>query len=325
MRVLFRLDIDGANPIPLIVRVVLPWEAMHVNPLISVARSKASALFAALALVLVVTLTLAGCSSDKSGETTAEAKKDPSSIRVVALDWRYEEILHALGITPVGIVEIGKSKEPQTLKGKLEGVTSVGQAKQPNLEVIQSLEPDLILASPTRQAAIIDQLKEIAPTHAYGDTSYTEVLDAMDDIATKVGAEDKAKEVRTRIESKVAQAKNKVEPGTRTALIGWSKNTLYTWVKDSFAGSLLTAAGYDYGYDGEKSAIESKTDVAELTGDKLPEMKLDVMYLYNDIEGFRSSPYADVVSNIVDVEQDTWSRSRGPLAAEAMLDQIINS
>lgn len=129
---------------------------MHSNPLISVARSKASALFAALALVLVVTLTLAGCSSDKSEETATEAKKDPSSIRVVALDWRYEEILHALGITPVGIVEIGKSKEPQTLKGKLEGVTSVGQAKQPNLEVIQSLEPDLILASPTRQAAIMD-------------------------------------------------------------------------------------------------------------------------------------------------------------------------
>lgn len=48
---------------------------MHSNPLISVARSKASALFAALALVLVVTLTLAGCSSDKSEETATEAKK----------------------------------------------------------------------------------------------------------------------------------------------------------------------------------------------------------------------------------------------------------
>ena len=49
------------------------------------------------------------------------------------------------------------------------------------------------------------------------------------------------------------------------------------------------------------------------------------MFLYNDTEGFRASPYADVVDEIIDVEQDTWSRSRGPLAAEAMLDQIINS
>ena len=288
---------------------------------------RAPVLAAIIAITLALALVLAGCTGGQGAEggSAAGEKKDPSSVRVVALDWRYEEILHALGVKPVGIVEIGKSAAPKTLEGKLDGITSVGQAKQPNLEVIQSLEPDLILASPTRQASIMDQLKEIAPTEAYGDTSYTEVLDAMDDIATKVGAEGKAKEVRTRIEDKVAKAKEKVEPGTRAALIGWSKNTLYTWVKDSFAGSLLTAAGYEYGYDGEKSAIESKTDVAELTGDKLPGMKLDVMYLYNDTEGFRSSPYADVVSNIVDVEQDTWSRSRGPLAAEAMLDQIINS
>ncbi|AEG81573.1 iron ABC transport system substrate-binding protein [Corynebacterium ulcerans 809] len=288
-----------------------------------------NALFVALAAMMaIVALILAGCSTTGSTNSNAEGSqnaKKASEKRVVALDWRYEEILYALEVQPVGIVEIGKSKEPQTLKGKLGDATSVGQAKQPNLEVIQSLEPDLILASPTRQAGIMEQLKNIAPTEAYQDTSYIDVLDSMDSIAKKLGKEDKAAEVRSRIEFKIGAAKNKVEPGTRTALIGWSKNTLYTWVKESFPGSLLTAAGYDYGFDGEKSAIESKTDVAELTGDKLPEMKLDVMYLYNDIEGFRASPYAGVVRSIVDVEQDTWSRSRGPLAAEAMLDQIINS
>lgn len=290
---------------------------------------------AIIAMLVAAAFLLVGCSSAtpakdstkpdvSSSATETKKSKQPKATKIVALDWRYEEILHALDVKPVGIVEIGKSAEPATLKSKLSGSTSVGQAKQPNLEVIQSLEPDLILASPTRHAAIMDQLKEIAPTEAYSDATYSDVLDSMDAIAAKVGAEKKATEVRKRIEDKIAKAHAKVKPGTRAALIGWSKNTLYTWIKDSFAGSLLTAAGYDYGYDGEKSAIESKTDVAELTGDKLPEMKLDVMYLYNDIEGFRSSPYAGVVPQIVDVEQDTWSRARGPLAAEAMLDQIIN-
>ena len=291
-------------------------------------RTRTPAFVAVLAMFIALALVLVGCSgsgNNDAAKSAADGAKDTKSLKVVALDWRYEEILVALGVKPVGIAEIGKSKEPATLKGQLEGITSVGQAKQPNLEVIQSLEPDLILASPTRHSGILEQLKEIAPTEAYSDATYTDVLDAMDDIAAKVGAEDKAKEVRARIEGKVDEAKKKVEPGTRAAVVGWSKNTLYTWVKDSFAGSLLTAAGYEYGYDGEKSAIESKTDVAELTGDKLPEMKLDVMYLYNDTEGFRASPYASAVSNIVDVEQDTWSRARGPLAAEAMLDQIINS
>lgn len=259
-----------------------------------------------------------------SGGTNDNGAKD-GELRVVALDWRYEEILEALGVKPVGIVEIGKSSGPKTLEGKLEGIESVGQAKQPNLEVIQSLEPDLILASPTRQESIMPQLEEIAETKSYSDASYTDVLDAMDDIAKKLGKEDKAKEIRERIEGKVSEAKKLVKPDTRAALVGWSKGTLYAWIKDSFAGSLLSDAGYVYGYDGSRTAIESKTDVAEMTGDKLPAMKLDRMYLYNDIEGFKSSPYKDVVKDIVDVEQDTWSRSRGPLAAEAMLDQIIET
>ncbi len=295
---------------------------MHTS-LISV-RWSAGRVAAAFALALGLVLSLVACSSDSGGEKTGDgAGAGFDQLRVVALDWRYEEILVALGVTPVGTVEIGKSAEPQTLKGKLDGATSVGQAKQPNLEVIQSLEPDLILASPTRHAAILDQLKGIAPTETYADTSYGEVLDAMDAIAAKLGKEKEAGEVRSRIDGKIAEAKKAVKPGTRAAVIGWSKDTLYTWIAKSFSGSLLTAVGYEYGYDGEKSAIESKTDVAELTGDKLPGMKLDVAYLYNDTEGFRASPYGGVVDKVIDVEQDTWSRSRGPLAAEAMLDQII--
>lgn len=266
---------------------------------------------------------LVACGSQSDGPD--RGKGNSSQKRVVALDWRYEEILDALGVKPVGVVDIGKSAAPKTLEGKLDGVKSVGQAKQPNLEVIQSLEPGLVLASPTRQEAIMPQLKEIADTKAYSDATYTDVLDSMDDIAKQLGKEDKAKKVRSRIEGKIAEAKKEVKPGTRAALVGWSKNTLYTWIEKSFAGSLLTAAGYEYGYQGERSAIESKTDVAELTGDKLPGMKLDTMYLYNDIKGFKASPYKDVVKNIVDVEQDTWSRSRGPLAAEKMLDQIIET
>lgn len=287
---------------------------------------------AVLAMALGLILSLVACSTggDGGGDADGSGREGPADTaateapRVVALDWRYEEILVALGVEPVGVVEIGKSAEPPTLAGKLGSATSVGQAKQPNLEVIQSLEPDVILASPTRHAAILDQLTAIAPTEAFSDATYGDVLDSMDVIAGMVGKQDAAREVRARIDGNIAEATKAVEPGTRAALIGWQKDTLYTWIADSFSGSLLSAVGYDYGYDGEKTAIESKTDVAELTGDKLPAMDLDVVYLYNDTEGFRSSPYGGVVKTVVDVDQDTWSRSRGPLAAEAMLDQIIS-
>lgn len=284
-------------------------------------------LFAVLAALAALFSVLVACSNSEEESTEGEATTSENAgdePRVVALDWRYEEILVDLGIEPVGIAEIGDSKLPPTLEGKIsEDVESVGQAKQPNLEVIESLEPDLILASPTRHADILDTLKGIADTEAYDDSTFEAVLDSVDEIAAKVGKEDKAQEIRDRIQSKIEQASEAVEPGTRAAVIGWSKDTLYTWVRESFPGSLLEAVGYEYGYDGEKSNIESKTDVAELTGDKLPDMNLDIMYLYNDQEGFRSSPWADVVDNVVDVDQDVWSRARGTLSAEAMLDQII--
>ena len=119
----------------------------------------------ALVATLALGAGLVACSSDSSQGPGEDRKIE----RVVALDWRYEEILKALDVDPVGIVEIGKSEAPTTLKGQLGQATSVGQAKQPNLEVIQSLEPDLILASPTRQADIMPQLEEIAQTESYTD------------------------------------------------------------------------------------------------------------------------------------------------------------
>ena len=98
-------------------------------------------------VALISAVVLVACSNEKltddSSVGSAAETEDP---RIVALDWRYEEILHALDLEPVGIVEIGQSRAPATLEGKLDGIESVGQAKQPNLEVIQSLEPDLILA-----------------------------------------------------------------------------------------------------------------------------------------------------------------------------------
>lgn len=278
------------------------------------------------ALGLALTFTLYACSGN-TGPTTSQASTPGADgsvpTRVVALDWRYEEMLNILGVRPVGIVEIGDSKEPATLKGQLDGITSVGQAKQPNLEVIQSLKPDLILASPTRQGAIMDQLSEIAPTESYSDATYTDVLDSMDKVAEKLGKTAEAKKFRDGLDEKIQQAKAAVKPGTRVAMAGWSKDTLTTWLGSSFPASLLKDVGYEYGFEGEKTAVESKTDVAQMTGDKLADMNLDILFLYNDTEAFHSSPFAKLVPTVEDVEQDTWSRARGPLAAQAMVEQVI--
>ena len=114
----------------------------------------------ALVATLALGAGLVACSSDSSQGPGEDRKIE----RVVALDWRYEEILKALDVDPVGIVEIGKSEAPTTLKGQLGQATSVGQAKHPTLEVIQSLEPgQLVLPTVLAEACfLINQRNGVA-------------------------------------------------------------------------------------------------------------------------------------------------------------------
>lgn len=97
------------------------------------------------------------------GTTTVKG----SPTRVVALETSYVDALANMGITPVGIAD---DKQPVKVTGLGDHVgkyTSVGLRSAPNLSVISSLKPDLIVADTIRDKAVYDQLKGIAPTVSF--------------------------------------------------------------------------------------------------------------------------------------------------------------
>ena len=95
------------------------------------------------------------------GETVVPAKPQ----RVVILTNEGTEALLALGIKPVGAVESFYGNPWfDHFKADMQGVTTVGVEGQPNLEVIASLKPDLIIGNKLRQEKVYEQLKAIAPT-----------------------------------------------------------------------------------------------------------------------------------------------------------------
>ncbi|GLW74791.1 ABC transporter periplasmic component [Kitasatospora phosalacinea] len=143
---------------------------------------------ALLAAVLSTTL-LTACGSEGTGDTkpaasraagdsaaafprsvkhamgTAEIKARPQ--RVVVLDSGELDDVTLLGITPVGAVAPHLKTEggfPAYLKDKVGGVKDVGPMNEPNLELIASLKPDLILTSKVRHEKVYDKLNAIAPT-----------------------------------------------------------------------------------------------------------------------------------------------------------------
>ncbi|WP_415924183.1 ABC transporter substrate-binding protein [Streptomyces sp. AK08-02] len=154
--------------------------------------SRLGRLLALFLAVVLGTAVLAACGSgdadDKGGKGTdsaADAAADTAGFprtlktvmgdvkipakpkRVVVLDTGELDDVTLLGIDPVGAVAPHFKSEggfPTYLKGELSDTKDVGPLLEPNLELIASLKPDLILSSKVRHEAIYGKLSAIAPT-----------------------------------------------------------------------------------------------------------------------------------------------------------------
>ena len=95
------------------------------------------------------------------GETVVE--QEPT--RIAALEWHLVEDLLVMGIQPVAIADVDGFKTWVTIDTQLaDNVQDVGLRQEPSLEALSAAEPDLILGLDYRDAAIYDQLADIAPT-----------------------------------------------------------------------------------------------------------------------------------------------------------------
>lgn len=292
---------------------------------------------------------LAGCSGEAKEtvkkEEEAEAKNQTGSVKIkhewgetelketpkniVTLDFSFIDTLTDLGVTPVGNAGVGKTKISEYLQDKVSKVTDVGERKAPNLEVISSVKPDLIIASKDRHNMIQKELQGIAPTIAFDDNSYEEIMKNMDTIAKAVGKEEEAKKIKTELQDKISKAKEKVKGNPKVLVIGAFDDEFSVWIKDSFIGSLMTDIGATYAYEGEKAKTEGKAEIAKITMERLNEINPDYIFLYGEnVEKFKNNPLYNNLKavkekHVVDVDRNLWARGRGPIAADKILDEAI--
>lgn len=69
----------------------------------------------------------------------------------------------ALGVKPAASVFMAGEPIGEYIKGKVDGITSLGSLPEPNLEKLLLIKPDLILSN-SRLSGIYEQLSRIAPT-----------------------------------------------------------------------------------------------------------------------------------------------------------------
>ncbi|WP_189011887.1 AraC family transcriptional regulator [Paenibacillus marchantiophytorum] len=266
------------------------------------------------------------------GETTI--KGTPS--RIVILTNEGTEALLAVGVKPVGAV-MSWIGEPwyDHIKNDMQNVTVVGDELQPNLELIASLKPDLIIGNKVRQEKIYDQLKQIAPTvfaaDLVGDWKvnfklYSEVVNKKDEGEKAMAAFDKrVAEVKAKLGSKAA---------TKVSLARFSATQVRIYQKQTFAGVLLGQLGFARPESQDKDSfieVMKKENIAKMDGDVLfyfvseAKGKTDAA---NVVKEWMNDPLfknLNVVkaNKVVQVDEGIWNSAGGYKAANLLLDELI--
>lgn len=212
------------------------------------------------------------------GET--EIKGVPK--RIVALEWLYAEDVLALGIQPVGIADIEGMNEWVNIPVEIGSeVTDVGTRQEPNVELIASLKPDLIIGLKSNIEGNYEAFKSIAPTVVFdpypgegqGD-QYEEMVNTFNTIADVLGKKDEAAKVLSDLDQTYADAKSKLEAAGMTdkpfvLAMGYSNQnavTLRISTDNSLAVKILEHIGLTNAYKPKQFEVYgfTTTDVEAL-------------------------------------------------------------
>ncbi|WP_166366231.1 ABC transporter substrate-binding protein [Pseudomonas akapageensis] len=143
--------------------------------------------------------------------------------RVVVLDWGLVEQLLAIGVTPVGVGEPDGYRRWVSIPELPASVADVGARREPNLEAMSQLRPDLILATP-EYTSILPLLNAVAPTMLLATfDDHGQPLQRSRHITTLLGRmlghEAQADALLKRVDKRFAEA--------RAALAGQAREPLY--------------------------------------------------------------------------------------------------
>ncbi|MBS9435408.1 siderophore ABC transporter substrate-binding protein [Photorhabdus hainanensis] len=152
-----------------------------------------------------------------SGET--EVKKNPQ--KVVSFDFGIYDSLVKLGLSD-RVVALPTGNTPEYLRNSLpKGVENAGGMKEPNLEKLAQIKPDLIIIS-GRQTSSYEELSKIAPTINLGTDSKNYLASVESNITLLGELFNKQSEVKDQLvelEKTIAKAQDKAKSSGAKVLV----------------------------------------------------------------------------------------------------------
>lgn len=205
-----------------------------------------------------------------------DIKDEPQ--RIISLCPSLTETLFALGLQEqvVGRTRFCIHPAPQVLLKQ-----NVGGTKQVHDEVIDQLQPDVIIAEKEENTAqMISELEKKYPVYVINVETVEMALQAIVDLGAITGREMQGIALAKRIEQTLAQAK--IEGGLRCAYLIW-KNPYMVAGKDTYLSSWLSYFGWE--------------NVCKVMNGRYPAVTLEELRLLNPQVIFLSSepyPFSEV-------------------------------
>lgn len=316
-------------------------------------------------LVIITLVSIVGCGANETKDTPEEIDKEKSADqkdvrvvehamgkteikgtpkRIVTLYQGATDVAVALGVKPVGAVE-SWVQQPiyKYLSDDLAETSIVGQETQPNLEEIQKLKPDLIIASKLRHEKIYDQLSQIAPTVTH-ETVF-KFKDTVELMGKAMNKEEDANKLLSDWDNRVADFKEKIsaklgdEWPIEVSVLNFRTDHARIYVT-GFAGDILNELGFIRPESQKKAAEEGNVVLKLTTKESIPSMNANVFFVFNadghnaDAEAIQRTyeewtnhplwKNLDAVKNerVYMVDEVAWNMGGGYISANDMLDQI---
>lgn len=169
-------------------------------------------------------------------------EKEPQ--KVISLAPNISETIFALGKEDKLIGRTDYCDYPEAVKK----IQSIGKIEDPSIEKIAELKPDVVIASTHFKKEAIQKLEElnIKVVVFYGSDSFEGAYDTIQNVGKVLNANEKAKEIVTKMQSKVEEVQNKVKGMKAPSVyyvVGFGQSGDFTAGKDTFIGKTIEMAG----------------------------------------------------------------------------------
>ncbi|AEI44634.1 periplasmic binding protein [Paenibacillus mucilaginosus KNP414] len=259
---------------------------------------------------------------------TVELAQKPE--RIVTMEFSFTDALVTLGLKPVGAADDSNpALFMDAVKSQIGDYKSVGSRYEPNIELISSLQPDLIIVDLNKHKNAIPQLKAIAPLLVLDDfqADYAQMLKNYMIIAQATGKEEEGRKRLAEHQTKMDEAKKKIK-NTNLRVLPAVVNTkgFFAHSDHSYTGSFIAMLGFT-------DPVENEASYPQFTLEQLAEANPQAMFLMpiekeNIEKQWASNPLWGQIeavsgSKVFYVERRDWSLSRGLIGSEKMAEDIV--